>query len=212
MRELTAREWSVRLALLGLAALAPNAFPASQTGYGSLHELALRVIVPSAIGLVGVWLVGRRIAPLVAQLAARGAVAGAVATLALEAVRYPAFRVGFMPGNLPQLMGVLLLDRFVLGPSMLSNVAGFAYHFWNGASFGIVFALLAMGRSRWWAVPYGVAIGVGFLVSPVVQALGVGFFGREFGWHFAATVMTAHAAFGAVLGALLPRRIGHGLR
>jgi len=32
-------------------------------------------------------------------------------------------------------MGVLLLDRFALGPSALSDIAGFSYHFWNGAAF-----------------------------------------------------------------------------
>jgi len=108
-----------------------------------------------------------------------------------------------MPGNLPELMGVLLLDRFVLGPSAASTLAGFVCHFWNGASFGIIFELLAGSRSRWWAVPYGVAIGVGFLGSAVVQALGVGLFGMDFGWRFAATVLLAHAAFGAALACTL---------
>ena len=114
----------------------------------------------------------------------------------------------FMPGNLPQLMGVLLLDRFALGPTMLSNLAGFGYHLWNGASFGIVFVLIAAGHSRWWAVPFGVAVGVGFMASPVVLALGVGPFGRDFGWPFAATVITAHASFGVALAALLPAGLG----
>lgn len=85
-----------------------------------------------------------------------------------------------MPGNLPELMGVPLLDRFAPGPSTAFTAAGFAYHFW--------------------AVPYGLAIGTGFLASPVVASLGVGPFGKDFGWHFAATVLTAHALYGVVLG------------
>jgi hypothetical protein len=32
-----------------------------------------------------------------------------------------------------------------------------------------------------------------------VQSLGVGLFGVDFGWRFAATVLTAHAAFGFAL-------------
>lgn len=120
--------------------------------------------------------------------------------------RYPGFRLGFMPGTLPRLMGVLLLDRFALGPSALSDLAGFAYHFWNGASFGIVFVMLALGRSSWWAVPYGTAVGLGFLASPVVVAIGVGPFGRDFGWHFAATVLTAHVLYGLALAALMRGR------
>lgn len=42
-------------------------------------------------------------------------------------------------------------------------------------------------------------MGVGFLVSPVIQGLGVGIFGVNFGWHFAATVLAAQLAFGAAM-------------
>jgi hypothetical protein len=108
-----------------------------------------------------------------------------------------------MPGNLTELMGVLLLDRCALRPSAASTIADFAYHFWNGACFGIIFALARINFSPWWAVPFGVAVGLGFLVSPVVMALGVGIFGVDFGWHFAATVLTAHLAFGIALARLL---------
>ena len=65
---------------------------------------------------------------------------------------------------------------------------------------GVIFAVLVARRSRWWAIPYAFAIGIGFLASPVVQALGVGLFGKDFGWHFAATVLLAHLAFGVALG------------
>jgi hypothetical protein len=215
-----------RTLLLIPAASAPLAFPLSQAGYGSLHDLGLRLILPGAAALLGAWwILNRGWAPhrRTARLLYEGAVAGILATLALEAVRYAGFRMGFMPGNLPRLMGVLLLDRFALGPSGLSDLAGFAYHFWNGASFGMMLTLVAGACSIPLAVGYGVAIGVGFMVSPVVLALGVGYFGRDFGWSFAATVLLAHAAFGIALGSLLrwlaeclpatePRRgRGHGL-
>lgn len=188
-----------------LAAAAPNAFPLSMMGYGSLHDLALWLILPSAalmliLGSVTWWRGSQRMT----RVLFHGAIAGVLGTLALEAIRYPGFLLGFMPGNLPELMGVLLLDRFAQGPSLLSNVAGFTYHFWNGASLGVIFAVLApQGQSRLFAVLYGVALGLGFLVSPVVQALGVGLFGVNFGWQFAATVLTAHLAFGAILGLAL---------
>jgi hypothetical protein len=132
-----------------------------------------------------------------------GAVAGAAAIVALEAVRYSGFRMGFMPGNLPELMGVLPFDRFALGPTTASTLGGFAYHFWNGACFGIIFALGRFNRPVWWAVPYGAAVGVGFLISPAVQGLGIGIFGVNFGWQFAATVLTAHLAFGTAMAVML---------
>lgn len=194
-----------RLFIILLASAGPIAFPVAQLGYATLHDLALFAVVPSIAALATMRVVARRSQPAIARVISRGAVAGALATLALEAVRYTGFRLGFMPGNLPQLMGVLLLDRFALGPSTSSDLAGFAYHFWNGAAFGIIFTAVASTTSILWPVAYGLAIGVGFLVSPVVQSLGVGLFGRDFGWQFAATVLTAHAAFGATLGTLLER-------
>jgi hypothetical protein len=193
--------WKVRLPVLLLSLAGPLAFPLSQMGYGSLHRLAGVLVLPAAVALLVAWALSRRLgATALACARSRGAAAGAAATLALEAIRYTGFWLGFMPGNLPQLMGVLLLDRFALGPTTASNLAGFAYHFWNGASFGVIFALLVGRRSRWWGIPYGLAIGAGFLSSPVVQALGVGIFGRDFGWHFAATVLSAH-----IVSGLLPQ-------
>lgn len=200
-------ELTVRGSLIVTAALAPTAFPASQAGYSTLHDLAYAVILPAAVLLIGVWIFFRR-KTRTGEIAAsirNGAIAGALATIALEAVRYSGFRLGFMPGNLPELMGVLLLDRFALGPTAASTLAGFAYHFWNGACFGIIFALGRFGLPTWWAIPYGIVIGVGFLMSPVVQGLGVGLFGITFGWHFAATVLSAHLAFGAAMAWLLRR-------
>ncbi len=193
------------LATLGLASIAPNAFPAAQAGYGSLHDFGTYLVLPAAALLVVLFLISRATGDKrTSQAILFGALAGLTATLALEAVRYPGFRLGFMPGNLPELMGVLLLDRFAQGPSAESTLAGYAYHFWNGASFGIIFAVLAgIRRPVWWSAIYGILVGVGFMVSPVVESLGIGWFGVGFGWSFAATVTAAHIAWGVAFGYLL---------
>lgn len=191
------------LPILVLASAAPLAFPAAEKGVGSLHQVGLRVVLPAAALLLAGVAWSYRRGTGTGRLVVRGAAAGALATLALEAVRYPAFRAGFMPGNMPELMGALLFDRFAQGPTLLSTLAGFAFHFWNGASFGIIFAVLAdAGILAWKPVPaigFALLIGLGFLVSPVVQAMGVGIFGLDYGWHFAATVLIAHLAFGTAL-------------
>jgi hypothetical protein len=153
-------ELILRLLLIGVAAIAPNAFPAAQAGYGTLHAFALYLILPAAVVMVASWGALRRSRFGIAEAIRTGAIAGAFATLALEAIRYSGFKLGFMPGNLPELMGVLLLDRFALGPSAASTVAGFVYHFWNGACFGIIFALLSLRSlqglrlQNWWESPY----------------------------------------------------------
>jgi hypothetical protein len=206
MTKILRPDLTLRGLLIALAAVAPTAFPAAQAGYSTLHDLAFFAVIPAAVLLVLGWAFLRR-SPFtgLAALIRNGAFAGALATIALEAVRYSGFRMGFVPGNLPELMGVLLFDRFALGPTTASTISGFVYHFWNGACFGIIFALGRFSLPNWWAIPYGIAVGVGFLMSPVVQGLGVGLFGVNFGWHFAATVLAAHLAFGAAIASLLGR-------
>jgi hypothetical protein len=76
--------------------------------------------------------------------------------------------MGFMLGEPCGTDGCTLFDRFALGPTVASTLGGFAYHFWNGACFGITFALGRFNLPVWWAVPCRAAGCVSFLVSPVV--------------------------------------------
>jgi Family of unknown function (DUF6789) len=193
---------------LALASVGPNIFPAAMAGYGTLKLLAEQWLIPSIVGLAVIALLARKRSPLIARSIAWGALAGGVATIALEAVRIAGFHLGYMPGSLPKLMGVLLLDRFALGPSTASNIAGWAYHFWNGAAFGIIFVLLVGTKRVRAGLLYGLVIGLGFMVSPVVQSLGVGYFGLDFSIGFPVVVTLAHAAFGLALGWLARRFLG----
>jgi hypothetical protein len=197
----------VLLALLA-AAVGPNIFPAAEAGYGELNLFAIRLLLPAIAVLVVIVILGRRWEPAIARTIVWGALAGALATIPLEAVRISGYLLGFMPGNLPRLMGVLLLNRFALGPSPASDIAGWAYHFWNGASFGVIYVLVFGAARRWAGVLYGIAVGVGFMLSPVVVALGVGYFGLQFSDWFSVTVLTAHIAFGFALGILVKKFVG----
>lgn len=193
--------------ILLLAAVGPNIFPAAQAGYSSMPILATRLLIPSIAALAVALFVVRRRYPEVTRAALVGVAAGALATLALEAVRLTGFHFEYMPGNLPRLMGVLLLDQFAQGPSVASDVVGWAYHFWNGAAFGIIYTVLLGTRRRWAGVLYGAAIGLGFMLSPVVSSLGVGFLGLDFSVGFPITVTAAHVAYGWALAAFA-RRFG----
>jgi hypothetical protein len=189
-------------AILALAAVGPNIFPAAQAGHSTLHVLAMRLLLPSILGLtlisVAIWRSQRALSRAVFW----GAVAGMLATIPLEVVRLAGFHFGYMPGNLPRLMGVLLLDRFAEGPSTASDIAGWIYHVWNGAGFGIIYAVLLGTRRRWLGALYGLLIGIGFMVSPVVKSLGVGYFGLQSSYGFPVTVTLAHLGFGLALGFL----------
>ncbi|RKZ11636.1 hypothetical protein DRQ50_13250, partial [bacterium] len=113
------------LVALALAGIAPNLFPAAQAGIAKLSVTGKVVLLPSVLALLVIFLVARarRYSTLVRRLAV-GAVAGFVATFGLEVVRIISFRLGGMPGDMPRLLGVLLTDRFMVGPSLLSDILG----------------------------------------------------------------------------------------
>ena len=196
------------LVLLAAASVSPLIFPLTESGHSTMDVLAKFALLPLIALIAVIWgLLHGRDDPLARHVAV-GLAAGAVATIGLEAVRLPGFWLGFMPGNLPRLMGVLLLNQFATGPTLASDVAGWAYHFWNGASFGLIYVLLFGTCRRWLGAVYGVLLGFGFMLSPVVSALGVGFLGLEFSKGFPVTVTVAHAAFGTLLGWLAARWLG----
>ncbi len=196
------------LLLLATASVSPLIFPIAESGRSSMDILAKLALLPAAaLLLAAIGLLYRANKPL-AMIATKGLVAGTVATIALEAIRLPGFWLGFMPGNLPRLMGVLLLDQFAAGPSLKSDMVGWVYHFWNGASFGLIYVLVFGSYRRWVGAVFGVLIGFGFMLSPVVSALGVGFLGIEFSKGFPVTVTIAHAAFGLALGWLTASWLG----
>jgi hypothetical protein len=209
MRHWFNEETILGLVALALAGVAPNIFPAAMAGFGTMPILAARFLLPAAaaVALVAGFAAARGHHHLVNRILA-GAAGGAIATLGLEVVRLTSFHLGGMPGDLPRLMGVLLTDRFMLGPSLLSDVLGWTYHFWNGACFGIIFTVLLGQRRIRWAITYGVLIGLGFLLSPVVKSLGIGFMGFDMPT-MPATVLLAHAVFGWMLGFFSFRWIRH---
>jgi len=194
--------------LLTLASASPLVFPVAESGRSSMDVLAKLALLPTAALLLITVTVLYRVDDSLARISSVGLAAGAVATLALEAIRLPGFWLGFMPGNLPRLMGVLLLNQFASGPSPRSDIAGWAYHFWNGASFGLIYVLVFGTCRRWVAAAFGVLLGAGFILSPVVSALGVGLLGLEFSKGFPLTVTVAHAAFGLALGWLAAAWLG----
>jgi hypothetical protein len=193
------------LCTLAAATMGPMIFPAAQAGHGTMAQSAKYFLLPSVVFLILIVLFGWKSSSGVGKSVAWAGLAGMLATIGLEVVRVAGFRMGYMPGNLPRLMGVLLLDRFALGPSPASDLAGWAYHFWNGASFGIMYAIVFGAARRWVGVLYGLGLAVGFLMSPVVLSLGVGYFGLQFSLGFPATVLLAHAVFGLLLGLLSQR-------
>jgi len=185
--------------LLATAGISPNLFPADLAGVAKLSTTGPEVLLPSILLFFVLVVVARRRGhDGLANRAIAGMLAGLVATLGLEVVRATSFRLGGMPGDMPRLLGVLLTDRFMDGPDLRSDLLGWAYHFWNGATFGIIFAVLFGKRSWRWTVVYAQLIGIGLLVGPVVKSFGIGFMGKDMP-AMPATVVLAHLVFGILL-------------
>lgn len=202
------------VALAAAVAAGAELFALSATGRWKFIDLLLHVGAPAAALLVLVLVV----AVLMRwQRLSRGVVvgfaAGVIATFGLEVVRITGFRVlHSMPGDLPTLMGVQATGRIMLGPNTSSTIIGYLDHLWNGAMFGIIFALIIGGfpatRRAWTGATigafYGLALGFGFITGPVPRTLGIGgVFSTVTVAQFQTTVYLAHLVFGVLLGLLV---------
>jgi hypothetical protein len=82
--------------------------------------------------------------------------------------------------------------------SIGAQVAGWLYHFSNGATFGIMY-LAMIGRPvdrHWaWAVAMALALELGMLLTPYPRVFGIPVTAR-----FVAVTVAAHALFGVILG------------
>lgn len=195
-----------------VAAVGPNILLVALTpGMPEMPALARYALLPSLVLLGTVWLLGfwQRLLRLTNRIWV-GIWIGAAATGALDAIRLTGFHLGQMPGNMPRMFGVLILDRMALGPTPSSDIVGYVYHYWVGACFGLTYTLIA-GRTRWWAgLVWGLIIEVGMMVTPpMVVAMDTGYFGLKFGLGLLVTSFIAHVAYGIVLGMLGERFVVH---
>lgn len=143
------------------------------------------------------------------------------------AVAYDIFRLPFVYSDawglgrfgIPQLplfkvfprFGALILGEPIEQPtySLAAQLLGWAYHFSNGATFGVMFAAMYAGAreaigatpsSAWTAIPWAALMAVGIelclLASPYAS-----FFGIHLTPRFVVVTMAAHIIFGLGLGA-----------
>lgn len=194
------------------AAVGPNILVVALTpGMPSMDVLTLYALIPSIGLFVIVWIVAHRLR--LERLTNRiwtGVWVGAASTAALDVIRLTGFSLGWMPGNMPRMFGVLILDQMAIGPSDLSDLVGGSYHYWVSACFGLTYTLLA-GRTRWWGgLIWGLIIEIGMMTTPpMVIAMDTGYFGLKHGFGVLGVSLSAHIVYGIVLGLLLERYTGY---
>jgi len=184
------------------------------------------VIVPSVVVIFAIGILSRSKFPCITNRLFIGMAAGAVASFALEAIRIPGYMITkWIPmDSMISLPGLFLTEKIsslseVKQVIMQSDVAmnlyhapldafmaGALWHFWNGATFGIVYALL-IGKGKWWyGIIWAFIIEIGMMLAPYLIMM-KGPFGIEHmdGYNIFVITLIAHLAFGAVLGILVQK-------
>jgi hypothetical protein len=131
-----------------------------------------------------------------------GAVAGLGATLAYDLIRLGLLTAGLIHFN--PFLSHPAFGRLITGLAETTPTAievGWAYHFWNGIGFGIMYALVA-GRSHWlYGLGWAAVLEIAWLTAlPSVLSLHLN------GEYLAASAI-GHGAYGVVLGVACQRLI-----
>jgi len=191
--------------------------------YATFRDIA---IIPSVIIIFIIGILSRSKFPRLSNRLFVGMSAGAIASLALEAIRIPGYMFAkWMPmDSMISLPGLLLTEKItalseVKQVIMRSGVpmnlytapmdaflAGGLWHFWNGATFGIIYALL-LGKGKWWyGLIWAVIIEMVMMMAPYLIIM-KGPFGVEHmdGYNIFVLTLIAHLVFGAVLGIIVQK-------
>jgi len=197
--------------------------PLSIIPYVMFRDIA---IIPSVIAIFAIGILSRSKFPRIANRIFVGMSAGAVASFALEAIRIPGYIVTkWLPmDSMISLPGLFLTEKItalsevkqvIMQSGVAMNLyhapldafmAGALWHFWNGATFGIIYALL-IGRGKWWyGMIWAFIIEIVMMLAPYLIIM-KGPFGVEHmdGYNIFAITLIAHLAFGALLGILVQK-------
>ncbi len=172
------------------------------------HEVAKVYIpfvyIPALIVLFFISLYCRQRYPDVFRRIIVGITMGAVATLALDAVRQAGVIHGWLPGDTPVMFGKMATGSKSFP---LFYTVGLFVHYFNGADFGLFYTFV-WGRRKsyttaaWWATVWALFLELGMMVGPPMGPM-VGLFGIRHAWpQLFLLTLVAHVAFGIALGLL----------
>lgn len=163
------------------------------------------VLVPALLILIGITLHARRRYPDLYRRIIVGAGMGAVATIALDAVRGAGVIHGWLPADTPVMFGKMATGS----PNFAFYYpVGVVVHYLNGASFGLLYAFVWGKRSSYlsavlWAGIWAQVLELGMMLGPPMGPM-VGIFGRNYAWpQLFLLTFVAHIFFGMAMGLLI---------
>jgi hypothetical protein len=177
----------------------------------SMRTFTFAVLCPATAGLIALALLDRvKGDGQLWRAVIGGAVAGFVAACAYDAFRLPFVFAGewglsdvVPPMNLYKVFprfGAMILGEPVVQPdySVAAHLTGWAYHFSNGVTFGVMYVALignARRRSWGWAVVLATGLELAMLLTPYPQ-----FFSIPLTTQFVVVTVAAHLIFGVSMG------------
>jgi hypothetical protein len=204
-----------RAMVFALAATSIWCLLAEMYGWCDMRTFTFFILIPATVLLYGLAILDRlRGDRRLWRAVVMGTIGGLVAAVAYDIFRLPfvysdAWGMGRF--GIPQMPLFLVFPRFgamILGQpleqesySLAAHLVGWAYHFSNGATFGVMFAaMIGEANSRrgggWaWAVLMAVGIEAALLLSPYAR-----FFGIQMTARFVTVTLVAHLIFGVALG------------
>ena len=125
-----------------------------------------------------------------------GVIGGIIATLIYDVVRMPFLVAGYRLFAPVNSYGILMTGSITGSP--FTDTLGWFYNFLNGTGFGIAYAMIALGRKWWWAIPF--ALG---LETMTIVPLYADVYGLRGHLDVIAIAYGAHVFYGAALGKIV---------
>ena len=172
-------------------------------GWLPMYFLVNVFAVPSLVLLLILGILAHRINEVIfLDRLVTGAWGGLVATLLYDLIRYLIWWGGAVSYN--PFISHPIFGRFITGypeDTVVANIVGWAYHFWNGFGFGIMYTLVA-GPAKWYyALIWAMFLEIGWLTAlPSILQF-------QLNPQFLAMSLIGHGVYGVVLGLIAQRFI-----
>lgn len=227
-QRIRSRYLALSIIIIVLSGVSVNFFIIGSLGIVSFIDYRNNLLIPSVLALAAIAIYSHyKIKPISNRLLT-GLWIGALATLALEAIRIPSYMVlNWLPGDDMITMPGAFLIGLAPSPMALMNMmqsgamasmsqsmiitvmaSGVLYHLWNGATLGAIYTIF-VGRAKWYyGLVWGFIIHIGMMLAPWLIMM-FGPFGINYngGFSIFTASFLAHMAYGAVLGLLVSKYV-----
>jgi hypothetical protein len=162
-----------------------------------MQSITLLVSLPCCLGLIVIWLWARRAGKeQLADALEIGFWGGLLGTIAYDVSRLPFSLAGqriFAPISA---YGLWIIDA--ASSSRFTEVTGWSYHFSNGITFGVMYALFMRGRHWGWGILWGLTLETIAILTPFAKV-----FGLSNNYYAIGIAYLGHIFYGLPLGWLV---------